>query len=130
LKGLAHAIEESCTHINIQQKNPNFQTSNPTPTQFGKWTIFIPRTTTFTYIHKVHTRILLGFLEKHTNISKKTSGLSIYKKQVVVKKKNLTVYMVSNANFLPCCNGCVIQNIINILGILNEHLHTQVEMCG
>jgi cobalamin-dependent methionine synthase I len=130
LKGPADAIKESCTHINIQQKNPNFQTSNPTPTQLGKWTIFIPRTTTFTYIHKVHTRILLGFLEKHTNTSKETFALSTYKKQVAVKKKNLIVYVVYNANFLSCCNGYIIQKITNILEILNEHAHTQVEMCG
>jgi hypothetical protein len=68
-------------------KNPNFQTSNPTPTQLGKWTIFIPRTATFTYIHKVHTRIIFGFLERHTNTLKKTSALSIDKMQVVVGKK-------------------------------------------
>jgi hypothetical protein len=35
----------------------------------------------------VHTRIILGFLEKHTNISKEASTLSIYKMQVVVEKK-------------------------------------------
>jgi hypothetical protein len=86
LKGLAHAIEKSCTHINIQQKNPNFQTSNPTPTQLGKWTIFIPIIATFTYIHKVHTRIILGFLGKHTNISEATSTLSTYKWQLKRKK--------------------------------------------
>jgi len=82
VKGLAHAIEESCTHINIQQKNPNFQTSNPTPTQLGKWTIFIAIIATFTYIHKVHTKIILGFLEKYTNISKVASTLSTYKWQL------------------------------------------------
>jgi len=87
LKGHAHAIEESCTHINIQQKNPNFQTSNPTPTQLGKWTIFIPSIATFTYIHKVHTRIILGFLEKHTNTLKKTLALSSYKMQVGIEEK-------------------------------------------
>jgi len=87
LKGHAHAIEESWTHINIQQKNPNFQTSNLIPTQLGKWTIFIPIITTFTYIHKVHTRIILGFLEKHTNIPKETSTLSTYKMQVATEKK-------------------------------------------
>jgi hypothetical protein len=77
----------SCAHINIQQKNPNFQTSNPTPTQLGKWTVFIPRTATLTYIHKVHTRIVLGFLEKHTNTLKEASALSIYKMQVAAEKK-------------------------------------------
>jgi hypothetical protein len=87
LKGLTHAVEDSCTHINIQQINTNFQTFNPTPTQLGKWTVFIPRITTFTYIHKVHTRIVLGFLEKHTNISKEASTLSIYKMQVAIEKK-------------------------------------------
>ncbi len=76
-----------CTHINIQQKNPNFQTSNPTPTQLGKWTVFIPRTATFTYIHKVHTRIILGFLEKRTNTLKKTPALSSYKMQVGIEEK-------------------------------------------
>jgi hypothetical protein len=87
LKGLAYAVKESCTHINIQQKNPNFQTSNPTPAQLGKWTFFIPRTTSFTYLHKVHTRIILGFLEKHPNISKETFALSTYKMQMAVEKK-------------------------------------------
>jgi hypothetical protein len=68
-------------------KKSNFQTSNPTPTQLGKWMVFIPRTTTFTYLHKVHTRIILGFLEKHTNISKEAFALSTYKMQVAVEKK-------------------------------------------
>jgi hypothetical protein len=86
LKGLAHVVEESCTHINIQQKNPNFQTSNPTPTQLEKWIVFIPRIATFT-IYKVYTKIILGFLEKRTNISKETSTPSTYKMQVVVEKK-------------------------------------------
>jgi hypothetical protein len=86
LKGLAHVVEESCTHINIQQKNPNFQTSNPTPTQLEKWIVFIPRIATFT-IHNVYTKIILGFLEKHTNISKETSAPSTYKMQGVVEKK-------------------------------------------
>jgi hypothetical protein len=111
------AIEESCTHINIQQKNPNFQTSNLIPTQLGNWTIFMPRIATFTYIHKVRTRIILGFLEKHTNISKETFTLSTYKMQVELKRKNLIVCMVFNANFLPCCNGCIIRKITNIVEI-------------
>jgi len=81
------AIEESCTHINIQQKNPNFQTSNPTPTQLGKWTIFIPRTTTFTYIHKMHISIVLEFIEKQTNTSKETFALSTYKMPMATKNK-------------------------------------------
>jgi hypothetical protein len=68
-------------------KNPNFQTSNPTPTQLRKWIVFIPRTATFTYIHKVHTRIILGFIEKYSNTSKEVYALSTYKMQVVVEKK-------------------------------------------
>lgn len=79
-----------CTHINIQQKNPNFQTSNPTPTQLGKWTIFIPSIATFTYIHKVHTRIIFGFLDKHTNTLKEPlpSQLTRCKWQLKRKKPN------------------------------------------
>jgi hypothetical protein len=87
LKGHARVVEESYTHINIQPKNPNFQTSNPTPTQLEKWIVFIPTIATFTYIHKVYTKIILGFLEKRTNISKETSTPSTYKMQVVVEKK-------------------------------------------
>jgi hypothetical protein len=105
--------------------------SNPTPTQLGKWTVFTPRTATFTYIHKVHTRIVLGFLEKHTNTLKEASALSIYKMQVAAeKKKNLTIWVVSNADFLPCYNGCVIRKFTNIVEILSEHVRTQVKMCG
>jgi len=88
LKGVAHAVQESCTQVNIQQKNPNFQTSDPTLTQLEKWTIFISIIATFTYIHKVHTRIILGFLEKYTNISKVASTLSTYKWQLKRKKPN------------------------------------------
>jgi hypothetical protein len=73
LKGPTYVVKESCTHINIQQKNPNFQTSNQTPTQLGKQTFFIPIIATFTYIHKMHAKIILGFLEKHTNTSKEAS---------------------------------------------------------
>jgi hypothetical protein len=120
-----------CAHINIQQKNPNFQTSNPTPTQLGKWTVFIPRTATFTYIHKVHTRIMLGFLEKHTNTFKRSLWpLNLQDASGSWKEKNLTIWVVSNADFLPCYNGCVIRKITNIVEILSEHARTQVKMCG
>jgi hypothetical protein len=35
----------------------------------------------------MHTRIILGFLEKHTNTSKEAFALSTYKMQVAAKKK-------------------------------------------
>jgi hypothetical protein len=90
LKGLAHVVKESCTHINIQQKNPNFQTSNPTLAQLRKWTIFIPRIATFTYIHKVHIRIILEFLEKHLQIlPKKPLPSQLTMQLVVAKEKTL-----------------------------------------
>jgi hypothetical protein len=75
----------------------------------------------------VHTRLIFGFLEKHSNISKKTFILSIYKMQLATKKKKLIVCMVSNANFFSCYNGCIIRKIVNIVKILNEHVHTQVD---
>jgi len=78
----------------------------------------------------VHTRIVLGFLEKHTNTLKEASALSIYKMQLAAEKKKTTIWVVSNADFLPCYNGCVIPKITNIVEILSEHAHTQVKMCG
>jgi hypothetical protein len=35
----------------------------------------------------MHTRIILGFLEKHTNSSKEAFALSTYKMQVAIEKK-------------------------------------------
>jgi hypothetical protein len=35
----------------------------------------------------VHTKIILGFLEKHTNTSKEASAPSTYKMQVAIQKK-------------------------------------------
>jgi hypothetical protein len=35
----------------------------------------------------VHTRIILGFIEKYSNTSKELYALSTYKMQVVVEKK-------------------------------------------
>jgi hypothetical protein len=104
LKGHAHAGNRGVLH---PHKHPTkkSQLSN------------MPRIATFTYIHKVRTRIILGFLEKHTNISKETFTLSTYKMQVELKRKNLIVCMVFNANFLPCCNGCIIRKITNIVEI-------------
>jgi hypothetical protein len=61
LKGPTHAIEESCTHINIAKKIP---TSNPTFVELEKWMALITRFVTFNYIHTMHARIILGFLKK------------------------------------------------------------------
>ncbi len=37
--------------------------------------------------------------------------------------------MVSNVDFFPCCNGCIIWKNSDIVKKLGEHAHTQVEMC-
>jgi hypothetical protein len=90
LKGPAHVVEESCTHINIQQKNPNFQTSNPTPKQLEKVDNLHIQNCNF-HLHpqiayKNHTWIS----GKNTNASKKAFAFSTYKMQVVAKKKTPT----------------------------------------
>jgi hypothetical protein len=36
LKGPTHAVEESCTHNNNPQTNPDFEISNPTPTHLAQ----------------------------------------------------------------------------------------------
>jgi hypothetical protein len=68
LKGFTHAIEESCTHINITKKIP---TSNPTFIELEKWMALITRFVTFNYIHTMHKKFILGFLEKNIQILQK-----------------------------------------------------------
>jgi hypothetical protein len=43
---------------------------------------------------------------------------------------NLPICLAPNAYFFPSCNGNIIQKINDIVKVLGEHLHTQVEMCS
>jgi hypothetical protein len=52
-------------------KIPNFQISNPTPTQLEKWMALVIGFVTFTYIHAVHTKTKHGFMEKTYKYFKK-----------------------------------------------------------
>ncbi len=58
-------------------------------------------------------------------LQKKFFALTNYEMQVANSK--LPICLVPNAYFLPSCNGGIISDIVKIL---NEHSHTQVEMCG
>jgi hypothetical protein len=79
LRGPAHAIEESYTHNNIPQTNPNFETSNPTPTHLAQeMALTIKLTISTQCIPKSY--MLLGFLEKlNSKASKDESALTTYK---------------------------------------------------
>jgi hypothetical protein len=63
LRDPGHVIEESCTHNNIPQTNPNFETSKPTPTYLAQeMALMIKPTISTQCIQKSY--MLLGFLEK------------------------------------------------------------------
>jgi hypothetical protein len=47
-----------------------------------------------------------------------------------VANLDLPICLALNAHFLPSCNGNIIQKINGIQKKLDEHLHTQVEMCS
>jgi len=111
------------------------------PTKKSQLSNIQPNTHTTWKVYNLHTHNCNFHLhsqsayKNHTWIFGKTykyfrSNLYPLNLQVATKKKkNLIVYMVSNANFLPCCNGYFIRKITNIIEIMSEH-HTQVEMCG
>jgi hypothetical protein len=73
-----------------------------------------------------------SFLQKKKKKKKKKKktlkeefGFTNYDMQVA--NSELPICLVLNAYFLPSCSRGVISDIVEILG---EHSHTQVEMCG